>query len=344
MGSQGYRIEQVDKFNLFMPALDGLDEIRDFCRKQQQKNAEFIAKNPPDNSVELKKITGSFIAAHAPDYVGVPTLDWDAARWSELFASMQSDGIDTVILQASLWHELGECYYPTVRFAGEYKVWNTVEPMLSAARKCGMQVFLGGYGSVAGWKEGREGLEASRLEIVRQIDCLQELLKYRDYFDGLYFTPETAFRGSRVPETEAMLNLLYRNFFSRVRELAPEKKLLISPASKYFSGMDEDFLGFWQNVFKDALPDIIAPQDSVGCCGCTLEEPPAMWQLWKKLADRLNLELWSNVELFERVDFGGAEPFRRAGEERIFHQIAAESPYVSKMICWEYAYFGRFPL
>lgn len=344
MGNQGYRIEKVGDFSLFMPSLDGLDEVKDFFSSVQQRNKDFLASVPAPGLDGCKRITGSFVAAHAPDYVGVPTLDWDAERWSKLFETMKLDHIDTVVLQASLWHELGECYYPTQRFAGEYKVWNVVEPMLKAARACNMKVFLGCYGSVAGWKEGREGLEASRVEIARQLDCLQELLQWRDGFDGLYFTPETAFRGSRVPETEAMLNLLYRGFFARVRELAPEKKILISPASKYFPDMEEDFLGFWTSVFQDGCPDIIAPQDSVGCGGCTLDKLPEMWQLWKKLADRLNIELWSNVELFERIEFGGEAPFRRADEQRIARQVAVESIYVDKLICWEYPFFGKFPL
>lgn len=344
MASQGYRIERVEDFNLFMPALEGLDEVKNIFNTVQQQNRDFLARCSYPDLTACKSITGSFITAHAPDYVGVHTLDWDENRWSELFQSMKHDQIDTVVLQASLWHELGECYYRTERFAGEYRSWNVVEPMLKAARANDMTVFLGCYGSVAGWKEGREGLEASRLEIIRQLDCLQELLQWRDYFDGLYFTPETAFRGIRNPETESMLNLLYRNFFGRVREMAPDKKLLISPGSKYFPGADDDFLAFWTSVFDKALPDIIAPQDSVGCCGCTLENLPDMWKLWKKLTDQLNITLWSNVELFERTEFGGPAPFRRADENRIARQVAVESVYAQKLICWEYPTFGKFPL
>ena len=342
MAGQDFRIEEVGGFRLFMPALEGLEEVAAHFRAVQRRNREFIAARPAAPACRLR-ITGSFIAAHAPDYVGVPTLDWDAARWQTLFQAMKRDGIDTAVFQASLWHELGECYYPTRRFAGEYRVWNVVEPMLEAARACDMTLFLGTYGSVAGWREGRAGLDAARREIDRQIACLEELLQWRDGFAGLYFAPETAFRGRRVPETEAMLNLLYRTFFRQVRALAPGKPILISPGSKFFPGMDEDFLTFWRNVLRDAVPDILAPQDSVGCGGCTLENQSAMWRLWKVLADSLPAQLWSNVELFERREFGGPAPFERADEARLGWQLAHEAPFVSKAISWEYATFGKFP-
>ena len=342
MAGQGYRVEEVGDFRLFMPALEGLDEVAAHFRSVQRRNREFLAAHP-DVPACSHRITGSFIAAHAPDYVGVPTLEWDAPRWGEFFRAMKRDGLDTAVFQASLWHELGECYYPTRRFAGEYRVWNVVEPMLEAAQECSMTVILGGYGSVAGWREGRAGVDAAKREIDRQIACLEELLQWRDGFAGLYFAPETAFRGQRAPETEEMLNLLYRNFFRRVRELAPDKKIQISPGSKYFPGMERDFTDFWCNVLHDAVPDILAPQDSIGCAGCTLEDQNAMWKLWRSLADTLNVTLWSNVELFERIGFGGPAPFERAAEERLTWQVAQEAPFVSKSICWEYAAFGKFP-
>ena len=64
-----------------------------------------------------------------------------------------------------------------------------------------------------------------------------------------------------------------------------------------------------------------------------------MWKLWRNVADLTGIRLWANIELFERVGFGGAEPFISAAPERIVQQCRTVAPYVEKCICWEALYF-----
>ncbi len=332
-----YRIGNYGGFNVFEPAPASVPQVRGQVEMQIRRNREFL--NGETSSFELPmRISGSFICAHAPDYVGVPTLDWNENRWLELFADMRLSGIDTVVWQASVWNELKEVYYDSKYFAS-YRRWRAVEPMLAAARTRNMRVFLGGYGSVVGWSQDLDD-HAVRHEIDSQLACMRELLAYRDLFDGIYFSPETAFRGTRDRAREQRLNHLYRHYFSAVKKLAPEKELLMSPASKFYPGMEHDFEECWLTLLEQVPLDILAPQDSVGCSGCALSEQPQMWRCWHHAAGALGIRLWANIELFERREFGGATPFNAAAPERVAAQIRHVAPWVSKCLCWEYPYFA----
>ena len=65
---------------------------------------------------------------------------------------------------------------------------------------------------------------------------------YGNQFKGIYFAPETAYRGERDIYTEKTLNSIYRDFCDRLKSLHPECEIVMSPATKYFEGkLDEIF-------------------------------------------------------------------------------------------------------
>lgn len=109
----------------------------------------------------------------------------------------------------------------------------------------------------------------------------------------------------------------------------------MSPASIYEPGKCREFTDSWMAVLDGVPLDILAPQDSIGCGCCTLEEQPEMWSLWSRIAREKQIPLWANIELFERREFGGSAPFTAASAERIAAQCGNVSPYVEKCICWE---------
>ena len=332
-------VKSFGRFRLFQPTAEEAEAGAAVVFRTVERNRRFLAETPSDGGPR-HAVTGSFVAAHAPDYVGIPTLDWDAARWRIELERLKASGMDTVILQASAWKELGECYYPS-RALASYDAFDVVTPLAEAASSCGMALYLGGLGSVAGWSSYPD--EASiRRELELHASVLGELAeRYGSRISGFYFPCETAYRGSRNPANEAQYGRILSRFCRTAREILPGKPLLMSPSSKYFSGMDADFLACWHAIFADARPDILAPQDSIGCGGCDLVTQPAMWRLWKELADGLGIRLWANIELFERRSFGGEAPFVTASTERIGRQLSNVTPFVEKCICWEAIYFNR---
>ena len=121
--------------------------------------------------------------------------------------------------------------------------------------------------------------------------------------------------------------------------MAPEKKVMMAPASGRHRGKERDFVEFWHDLLAGIPLDILAPQDSVGCAGCKLEDMSEMWSLWRTTADSVNVSLWADIELFERTGFGGPAPFKSADPERILFQCGAVEPFVEKCVCWEALFF-----
>lgn len=331
-------INSYNGFNIFEPASEIIPESKIKVDKSIEANRKYLKRLPEEKKSEpVTPITGTFIYAHPPDYTGSYTLNWTSGDWNKAFAKLKAQNIDTVVLQASVWNELQEVYYPSKRFS-HFKCWNVVEPMLESAKLNGMTVFLGGYGSVSGWNlkiNDNQVLD----EIKFQCDCFAELLRYQESFDGIYYSPETAFNGIRDFKREERLHWIYQTYFKKIKEMAPEKKILMSPASKWIPEKNQEFTEAWLALFEDVPLDILTPQDSIGCSGCTLEVMSDMWKLWRNVADLTGIRLWANIELFERVGFGGAEPFISAAPERIVQQCRTVAPYVEKCICWEALYF-----
>ncbi|MBQ9501288.1 MAG: DUF4434 domain-containing protein [Lentisphaeria bacterium] len=332
-------IRTFEGFNFFQPPPETEPEDMGLVRSSYAGNEKYLAEHP-DRPAAMP-ITASFICAHAPDYVGLPTVGWDCAQWVLLFERMKRDGIGAVIFQAALWNELRECYYRSKIFRDDFRQWEVISPMLEAARQCGMTVFLGGYGSLSGFNAGNMSDREVSREIDRQTACMLELLERDPGFAGIYYVSETYFQG-REPEAEKRLNRIYRNYLGRLAQAAPGKKFLISPATMYVPDSSRDFVEFWKVILDGLPPMILAPQDSVGT-GCDLlPHAEEMWRLWKNVADHFGFPLWANIELFERVKFSGPDLFHAASPARVRAQINCAAPFVERCICWEYPFFtGR---
>ncbi len=335
-----FKIESLGEFNIFCPHPDIIPASRELVEAQRRVNDSVPCATV---SPLMPRITGSFIYAHPPDYRGASSLDYTEKDWLTLLEEMRSDGIDTIIFQASLWNELRECYYRTDAFRNEYRVWPVLENLIPAVRSVGMRLFLGGYGSAVGWSDSyAKGLLDEELR--RQLTCIRELMRFRDGFSGIYFTPETAVGKVRHPERERFMNELYRRYFSEIKEMLPDKQCAISPATKYCPETEAETIAGWLSILEEVPCDILAPQDSIGTAGSNLRIQPAAWRAWGEIAQGAGLKLWANVELFERESFGGEAPFVSASPERVACQLANVGPHVEKVICWEYPFFvGKEP-
>ena len=305
-------------------------------RTHYAENEQHLARTP--DAPAAMPISASFICAHAPDYVGLPTIGWDRAKWIGLFEEMKRDGIDTVIFQAALWDELHECYYASKIYREGFLQWEVVSPMLEAAKHCGMTVFLGGYGSLSGFNAGKMSEREIARDIDRQIACMLELLERDSGFAGIYYVSESMFLG-RDPEFEKRLNRIYRNYLGRLAQAAPDKKFFISPATMYVPGPAQDFIDFWKAILDGLPPMILSPQDSVGTGCSSLLHAGEFWRRWKAVADHFGYPLWANIELFERTKFSGPDLFKAASPARVRAQINCAASCVERCTCWEYAFF-----
>ena len=324
----------VDGVPYFMPPPD-LDREGSLAelRNRNEHNIRIAKTIAPDPG---KTITGSFIYAHPPDYRGLSMLNAPAADWRKVFRRLKQMSMDTVIFQAALWSELNECYYHS-EFFSRMTPHKVLENMFEAAEQENMQVFLGGYGSCSGWQKNFSATEM-KCELENHRKCFEEIRRIGK-IAGMYFPAETAFDGKREPRKEKRMHDLYRYYSAMIKDADAGLKVLISPVSRDFRGREKVFQEFWRNILEKSGVDILIPQDSVGG-GNPLERLPALWKAWKECADGLLIDLWANIELFERQGYEPKTNLVPADPVRVKAQIALAAPFVTKMVCWEALYFA----
>ena len=203
MAKKNWKIISVDDFVIFKASDDIVEGVNKQYARNNEINRQYVASNPP--AVPEKLISGTFICAQPPNYRGLPMLHATEEQWAEKFRLLKTYGVDTVIYQAAVWNELETVYYPSKRFAS-YRLFDSLGKVLSAAKKEGLDVYLGAYGSVSGWCMGKDPayVEQEKLNHFAVQDELFEL--YGGQFKGIYFAPETAYRGERDLYTEKTLN------------------------------------------------------------------------------------------------------------------------------------------
>lgn len=333
-----FKIRDLGDYKIFAATEEAEETARNSAEQACLQNNTFLAENQLCLN-QTKRISGSFIYAHAPNYEGISTLKWDEEQWISLFNEMKNAGLDTVVFQASIWNELGECYYKSSHFCNDYRQFKVIESMLPAAKKTGMHVYLGGYGSTVGWSNCLDR-NTIKDEVNKQLVCMKELLKYGADFDGIYFSPETAV-ASKNGTREKALNELYKRYFSELKSISGKHTIMMSPATKYSEENTDIIFDSWNTLLAGVPLDILGPQDSIGCSCTILANQHDAWRLWKKIADSNNVRLWANIELFERRPHIPEEcPFIAAKPERIISQIVNVADFTGKIICWEYPYFA----
>ena len=331
-----WKIISVDDFRIFTASDDIIEETNQRKALMNAENASWVAGHPVQKAP--MRITGSFIYAQPPNYRGLPLLHADESEWLRHLGRLKECGCDTVIFQAAVWNELETCYYPSKRFAS-YRCFDSIGKVLTVAEQLGLRVFLGGYGSVTGWHTGNDPgvVEREKAAHFATLDELFEL--YGGRFAGIYFAPETAYRGERDRQAESFLNAIYRAFCDRLKRNAPQCEILMSPATKYYPGKLAEMEESWNALLDGVQLDILAPQDSIGCGGLSLAHQQYTYPLWKKICDHRGIRFWSNIELFEGQDCSLVNPSIPAMPERIAVQIAAAAPYAEKLICWEMLHY-----
>lgn len=129
------------------------------------------------------------------------------------------------------------------------------------------------------------------------------------------------------------------DFADICKALDPERLILISPYGTRSAAGDEAYV----RQLRDLRVDIIAYQDQIGVRRMRIEELPDVFSRLAKAHQQADLSLWANVELF---DYDG-EPYRdppiAASFNRVQQQIMSVSPYVEKVICYQYFGFMNAP-
>ena len=329
-----FPVGHVDNIPYFMPPVH-FNEEKELAEvlKTNELNRKSALEYPKNAEA---KISGTFIYAQPPDYRGFHMHNAGADDWRKIFKRLKKMNMKTVIFQASLWNELNECFYNSRHF-DNMQCYNVLENMFDAAESEEMEVFLGGYGSCAGWQKNLSESDMQR-ELDNHRKCFEEICNI-GRIAGAYFPAETAFKGSRDAAKEAAIHDLYKFFTSMVKEKNADYKVIISPVTAPFDGKEKEFVDFWNTVLLDSGVDILMPQDSVGS-GVLLCNSVHRWKYWQECAAANNMELWANIELFERQGYKPKTNLVPAEVERVNAQITNAAPFVNRLMCWEAMYFA----
>ena len=272
-------------------------------------------------------ITATFIDEITYD---IPSSNWSNEQWIADLDNMQEVGIDTLVIMRGVFYD--KAIYPSEIFA------NLKEPgedfaglIFSEASKRNMKVYLGLYISNLCWNDGDAigEIENNKLYI-------NELMKrYGDQpsFVGWYIPHETSYNTYSLKEVMGGLAEL-------CKQVTPDKKVMISPFFRS-KAMSPSFVftpertyqewdKIWENCGKNI--DVCAFQD--GTVG--LDEYADYLDAVKRICAKYDIELWANVETFER---DVRSMFYPIPFDVLRRKIKIAKPYVEKMITFEFSHF-----
>ncbi len=282
----------------------------------------------------MKPITGTFLDEISWD---IPSWNWGPAQWRREFDTMKAAGIDTVIIIRASLRDMA--VFPSEAL-GIRDVPDLAQLFLDEAHRCGMKLYFPSHDSGMldpAWTNWRPDWELCQ----RFLPEVMERYGGHPAFHGWYIAPENCFRTQGVAE-------ICQRYSSLMKELAPEKPVLISPwyPSDVYERLSTEeriarFREDWIHLLAQAPGvDICAFQD--GSCTCRPERQPVTYELdqYIKAASEACSEtgttLWNNAETFDR-----RHPIKFPPHDwRWLHRkMAITDPYVEKHITFEFSHF-----
>lgn len=286
------------------------------------------------------KISGTFLDEISYD---IPHQNWGMEEWGNDFKAMKSAGIDTVILircgllqwltyPSAVLIERENCHTPPV---------DLVDMFLTLAERYGMSFFFGTYDSSYYFKEQEYQKEADLNKAV--IDEAWERYGHRKAFAGWYLTREISRRTQKAME-------LHKGIGKHCKDISNGLPVLISPCidgMKAVPACDSSIIREKDNVTLNQhekewdeimhsiseVVDIVAFQDG----HVAFDELQDFMALNKQLADRHNLQSWTNSETFDRDMPIKYLPIK--WEKLLLKLQVAEKVGMAKAITFEFSHF-----
>lgn len=278
-------------------------------------------------------ITGTFIDEITHD---IPSQNWGCNEWSKEFVTMRAFGIDTVIIIRSGYRD--EAIFPSETLKNHEKE-DLAQFFLDEAYKNEINVFLGSYdcGKLGWeWTNWQEDWNINRHfipEIFRRYGS-------HPAFHGWYIAPETCVASEGAFQ-------IYKRHSDLMKELAPQKPVLISPYYPSYVFKDDTtavrqkkFMDNWAQIFSSVPQiDICAFQDG-SCNFHTTDSETAELKEYVRsthtLCREFNILQWNNLESFGRQYGWNFPPIDWRLLER---KMSIADPYVEKQVTFEFSHF-----
>lgn len=280
----------------------------------------------------LKPISGSWIEfRHSADEGGLWNDDltkFTADQWRRKIFEMREIGMEYLVLMGVAM--AGKAFYPS-KLAPQIKMVceDPLEAVLSAADECGIKFFV----SNDFWGN----LDAFTMMIDKDVQKIRfaameeiaEKYSHHESFYGWYFPNEAMLQPYFVDACLSYVNACA----DMAQRLTPNCVKMIAPYYIKVAKNDETFV----RQLEKLNVDIIAYQDGVGVNHSKLEDVPGYFEtLYKAHAKASRARLWADMELFYFQDGNGGNLISADFNKRIIHQMEAISPYVDKILCYQY--------
>ena len=290
----------------------------------------------------IKPITGTFVNMLISD-TGI--VNAGLKEWEQDFRMMKAIGMDQLFIIRTEVEQNG------VHMSAEdprSTTWEEDENLLDMVFRLGdkydMTVYLGGPVSITNLHLGDWMKEVD--DNKRYYDRTVAKYAHHKCFKGLYVTLEA------LPWHFNFLDIC-TEVLKYMRANYPDMKTFMSPSfggplgdmkSAYTPDSWVDIYGkyFFERVA--GLLDYCAPQDKLAAPACFQGEVQdnglAEWYIKAGKMFRQNgVELWSNIETFQRPFPGHGEPsgvFRQIDYRSLYTKLAAASPLVERIITYEF--------
>ena len=282
----------------------------------------------------IKPIEGSwFEFQHVSAVEGTPwnaTLEkFTAEQWDAQVKELADAGLCDLAL-VDIASE-GRTFYPSAlmpqhRLGCE----DPLEVVLSAADRYGVRFFIGN-GFFGDWRQAgflMRDPEVHKLRIKVMTEVVEKYARHKSFY-GWYYPNEIGIQGHYADYFISYV----RACSAEVRRLTPKAKTLIAPYGTRQVKADDEFV----RQLEQLDVDFIAYQDEIGVEKTKVEESAAFYERLHKLHKKAGRSrLWADVEVFRFAGKVYNSALIPASPERVIEQLEAVSPYVEKILIFEY--------
>lgn len=259
-----------------------------------------------------------------------------AQNWREKVREISSLGMEYIVIMATALYD--KCYFKSSVFPFvDIPCSDPIEEVLCEADKCNIKVFLGN-GFYGNWRKANYNIKSKEV-IDRSFMAMEELTMlygHHKSFYGWYFPDETCIIFNYSKDFVKYVNLCS----ARCYELTPDKKTLIAPYGTNLVFANKRFVDTLANLDVD----FVAYQDEVGVRKTPVDKTEKLFEKLKKAHDKAGRsKLWADIELFDFEGLVYQSALLPAKFERIKKQIENVSPYVDKILGYQYLGLMNLP-
>ncbi len=279
-------------------------------------------------------ISGSFLSLSGSMGEQFADLCWCRNK----LLSLMEIGMDTLIIYTGSEHS---AVYPSKLAASAFGEKDPLGTILEIGSELNFKIYVGVPFMSSYWMVLSEDELENLLALTNpRLKEMKERYSHHSAFAGWYIPYELC---DAFVLNKPNLPDFVRRLSEVCQELMPGKDVMIAPYFRTTMEMDE-FKALWTRILGEANIQILAMQDSVGVNGpyaeMRLKELGVYYSALHEVCQKVGVRLWTDLELFDQehgapLDYEqwSAKP---AKGERIIAQVEAQSPYVEKIVCFDF--------